>query len=172
LKDRKGVRISGEKGIASDIFYPDVCYMAPNLARVRDEGSQSDFREGIYESSPLVVEQQELDLAVDSFDYCIFGETIEVFLGFKFERTIFKDPGSKARAKIGILRRVLSDPFFIRKVKTLVNAELGKVDYPNMYEQQVNSTTKAVLDLVQYTEPLRHKEPPPILGNSCSTDKT
>jgi hypothetical protein len=45
LKDRKGVRISGEKSIASDIFYPDVCYMAPNLAGVRDEGFQSDLRE-------------------------------------------------------------------------------------------------------------------------------
>jgi hypothetical protein len=69
LKDREGVRISGEKGSASGLFYPDVCYMAPNLARVRDEGSQSDLRKGIYESSPSVVERQEPDLAVDSFDY-------------------------------------------------------------------------------------------------------
>ena len=54
----------------------------------------------------------------------------------------------------------------------LVNAEVGKVDYPEKHEQQVNSTTKAVLDLVQNTETLRYKEPPPILGNSCNTDKT
>jgi hypothetical protein len=102
--DRKGVRISGGKNIASDIFYPDVCYMAPTLARVRDEGSMSDLRQGFYESSPSVVEWQELELAVDSFDYCIFGETIEEILGARFARTIFKDPGSKERAKIGILR--------------------------------------------------------------------
>ena len=56
--------------------------------------------------------------------------------------------------------------------QTLVNAELGKVDYPKMHEQQVNSATKAVLDLVQNTETLRCREPPPILGNSCNTDKT
>jgi hypothetical protein len=56
--------------------------------------------------------------------------------------------------------------------QTLVNAELGKVDYPKMHEQQVNSATKAVLDLVQNTETLRCREPPPILGNSCYTDKT
>jgi len=41
-----------------------------------------------------------------------------------------------------------------------------------MHEQQVNSATKAVLDLVQNTETLRCREPPPILGNSCNTDKT
>ena len=52
LKDREGVRISGEKSYASGLFYPDVCYMAPNLARVRDEGSQSDLRKEMYESSP------------------------------------------------------------------------------------------------------------------------
>jgi hypothetical protein len=76
--------------------------MAPNLARVRDEGSQSDLRKGIYESSPSVVEQQELDLAIDSFDYCVFGETIEEILGVKFARTVFKDPCSKERTKIEI----------------------------------------------------------------------
>ncbi len=115
--------------------------MAPNLAGVRDEGFQSDLREWIYESSPSVVERQELDLAVDSFDYCVFGETIEKILGVKFARTNFKDPGSKERAMIGILRRVLSGPFSSQKVKALVNAELGKVDYPKMHEQQVNSAT-------------------------------
>jgi len=41
-----------------------------------------------------------------------------------------------------------------------------------MHEQQVNSATKAVLDLVQNTETLRYMEPPPILGNSCNTDRT
>jgi hypothetical protein len=145
--------------------------MAPNLARVRDEGSQSDLRKGIYELSPSVVERQEPDLAIDSFDYCVFGETIEEILGVKFAKTVFKDPGSKERTKIGILRRVLSDPFSSRKVKMLVNDELGKVDYPKMHEQQVNSTTKAVLDLVQNTETLRQKEPPPIFGNSCNTER-
>ena len=87
--DRKGVKISGGKSFASDIFYPDVCYMAPNLVRVRDEGSLSDLRKGIYESSPSVVERQEPDLAVDSFDYCVFGETIEEILGVKFAKTNF-----------------------------------------------------------------------------------
>jgi hypothetical protein len=53
----------------------------------------------------------------------------------------------------------------------LVNNELGKVDYSKLHEQQVNSATKAVLDLVQ-TETLRFWDPPPILGNSCNTDKT
>jgi hypothetical protein len=53
----------------------------------------------------------------------------------------------------------------------LVNDELGKVDYPKMHEQQVNLTTKAVLDLVQNTETLRQKEPPPIFGNSCNTER-
>jgi hypothetical protein len=149
--DKKGVRTSGGKNVASDIFHPDVCYMAPTLVRVRDEGSMSDLRKGIYESSPSVVEWQELDLAVDSFDYCVFGKTIEKILGVKFARTNFKDPGSKERAKIGILRRVLDDPFSSQKVKTLVNAELGKVDYSKMHEPQVSSTTKAVLDLLQKT---------------------
>ena len=65
--------------------------MGPTLVRVRDEGSMSDLRKGIYESSPSVVEWQELDLAVDSFDYCVFGETIEEVLGVKFARTNFKD---------------------------------------------------------------------------------
>jgi len=171
LKNREEVRISGEKSSVSGLFYPDVCYMAPNLARVRDEGSQSDLRKGIYELSPSVVERQEPDLAIDSFDYCVFGETIEEILGVKFAKTVFKDPGSKERTKIGILRRVLSDPFSSRKVKMLVNDELGKVDYPKMHEQQVNSTTKAVLDLVQNTETLRQKEPPPIFGNSCNTER-
>jgi hypothetical protein len=96
------------------------------------------------------------------------GETIEEILGAKFARTIFKDPGSKERAKIGILRPVLSDPFSSQNVKTLVNNELGKVDYPKMHEQQVNSATKTVLDLVQNTETLRFREPPPIFGNSCN----
>ncbi len=54
--DRKGVTTSGGKNIASDIFYPDVCYMDPNLVRVRDEGPMSDLRRGIYETSPSVVE--------------------------------------------------------------------------------------------------------------------
>ena len=40
-----------------------------------------------------------------------------------------------------------------------------------MHEQQVN-LNKAVLDLVKNTETLRRKDPPPILGNSCNTDKT
>jgi len=119
--------------------------MGPTLVRVRDEGSMSDLRKGFYESSPSVVERQELDLAVDSFDYCIFGETIEEILGVKFARTNFKDPGSKERAKIGILRRVLSDPFSPQKVKTLVNIELGQVDYSKMHEQQVSQRLKLFL---------------------------
>jgi hypothetical protein len=89
----------------------------------------SDLRQGFYESSPSVVERQELELAIDSFDNCIFGETIEEILEAKFARTIFKDPGSKERAKIGILRRVLGDPSSSQKVKMLVYNELGKVDY-------------------------------------------
>jgi hypothetical protein len=71
--NRKEVRTSGGKNIASDIFYPDVCYMAPTLVRVQDEGQMSDLRRGFYESSPSVVERQELDLAIDLFDYCVFG---------------------------------------------------------------------------------------------------
>jgi hypothetical protein len=123
----------------------------------------SDLRKGFYESSPSVVERQELELTVDSFDYCIFGETIEEILGAKFARTIFKDPGSKERAKIGILRRVLGDPSSSQKTKMLVSNELGKVDYSKMHEQQVDSTTKAVLDLVQL-ETLSFREPPPYFG--------
>ncbi len=93
-------------------------------------------------------------------------------MGTKFAETVFKDPSSKERTKIGILRRVLSGPFSSRKVKTLVNDKLGKVDYPKMQEQQVNLTTKAVLNLVQNTETLRQKESLPVLGNSCNTVKT
>jgi hypothetical protein len=93
------------------------------------------LRKGFFEYSPSFVEWQESGLAVDSFDYCIFGESIEEILGTRFAKTVFKDPGSKERTKIGILRRVLSDPFSSRKTKNLVNLELGKVDYPKMYEQ-------------------------------------
>ena len=48
---------------------------------------------------------------------------MEEILGVKFAKAVFKDSGSKERAKIGILRRVLSEPFSSRKVKTLVNYE-------------------------------------------------
>ncbi len=101
LKDREGVRISGEKSSALGLFYPDVCYMAPNLARVLDEGSQSDLRKGIYESSPSVVERQEQDLAVDSFDYCVFGKTIEEILGVKFAKTALRIPVPKKEPRLG-----------------------------------------------------------------------
>ena len=96
-------------------------------------------------------------------------KTIEEILGAKFARTIFKDPGSKERAKIGILRRVLGDPFSSQKVKMLVNNKLGKVDYSKMHEQQVNSATKAVLDLVQNTETLRFREPSPLFWEIPAT---
>jgi hypothetical protein len=38
------------------------------------------LREGNLESSPSVVERQEKNLAVDSFDYCVIGETTEEIL--------------------------------------------------------------------------------------------
>jgi hypothetical protein len=56
LKDREGVRISGEKSSASGLYNPNVCYMAPNLVRVRDEGSQSDLRKGIYSKTSFLVQ--------------------------------------------------------------------------------------------------------------------
>ncbi len=40
LIEREGVRITREKGSASGLLNPDVCYMAPNLVKVRDVGSR------------------------------------------------------------------------------------------------------------------------------------
>ncbi len=81
--------------------------MAPNLARVRDEGSQSDLREGIYESSHSVVERQELDLAVDSFDYCIFGETIEEIRGLSLQELILRILAPKKEPRLGFQEEFL-----------------------------------------------------------------
>jgi len=44
------------------------------------------MKEGNFESSPSVVERQETNLAVDSFDYCVIQETTEEILGTKFEK--------------------------------------------------------------------------------------
>jgi hypothetical protein len=35
------------------------------------------MKEGNFESSPSVVERQETNLAVDSFDHCVIQETTE-----------------------------------------------------------------------------------------------
>ena len=64
------------------------------------------MKEGNFESSPSVVERQETNLAVDSFDYCVIQETTEEILGTKFAKTVFTDPGSKERASIRILKGV------------------------------------------------------------------
>jgi len=53
------------------------------------------MKEGNFESSPSVVERQETNLAVDSFDYCVIQETTEKILGTKFAKTFFTDPSSK-----------------------------------------------------------------------------
>ena len=53
------------------------------------------MKEGNFESSPSVVERQETNLAVDSFDYCVIQETTEEILGTKFVKTVFTNPGSK-----------------------------------------------------------------------------
>ncbi len=79
LIEWEGVRISGEKSSASGLLNPDVCYMSPDLVNVWDEGSQLDLRKVIYESSPSVVERQEPDLSVDSFDFCLFEKPLEKF---------------------------------------------------------------------------------------------
>ena len=53
------------------------------------------MKEGNFESSPSVVERQETNLAVDSFDHCVIQETTEKILGTKFAKTFFTDPSSK-----------------------------------------------------------------------------
>jgi hypothetical protein len=52
-------------------------------------------------------------LAIDSFDYGIFGETIEEIMGTKFLKIVFKDPGFKERAKIWGLEKSFERSFFL-----------------------------------------------------------
>ncbi len=73
------------------------------------------MKEGNFESPPLVVERQETNLAVDSFDYFVMEETTEEILGFKFAKTVFTYPGSKERTSIVVLKSDLSDPSFLTK---------------------------------------------------------
>jgi hypothetical protein len=74
-KIREGLRIFCEEGTFAGPSYPDLCHLGPNLVLRGAKRAQSDMKEGKFESSPSVVERQETNLAVDSFDYFVMKET-------------------------------------------------------------------------------------------------
>jgi hypothetical protein len=59
-------------------------------------------------------------LAVDSFDYCVIGETTEEILWTKFAKIVFTGPGSKERTSIGFLKESRAILYSSQKTKELV----------------------------------------------------
>ena len=65
----------------------------------------------------------------------------------------------------------LEQPFFPHKKLKNYETRKEKVDYLKLYKQQVNSTTKLAIDLMQTSETLKLKQSLPILGDSYITSR-
>ena len=57
-----------------------------------------------------ITNKEDADLRLILFDFCTFGRTVEEFLGTKFAKIFFLNPGSRIETRNAILQRVVNDP--------------------------------------------------------------
>jgi hypothetical protein len=124
------------------------------------------------ESRPVTIDPFKYDLRLDTFDYCITGNTREQILGNRFGMTRFTNPGSCFAVMQAIFQMVVDDPFSSSQAVQIALRELGQVDYPKIYQQNtMHAATKAAQSLIHPSVGDSHFFPCPILGSEPLTDK-
>jgi len=95
-------------------------------------------------------------------------------LGTKFATTFFPNLGSKIETRNAILQRVVNDPDTSDKTRSLSLDELGKIDYPKLYEENKRYTVLATQNLFLNQEQIERKKKMlvPILGHAAVSRNT
>ncbi len=112
----------------------------------------------------------ETDLALDTFDYNIYGENREEVLGKKFGSTRFVNPRSKHATRLAIFQRVFDDPNSSDKARQVAFTELGWVDHPKLYQQNTMHSAAKVKEMFTPKD-TSFLVPTPVLGTEFLTDK-
>ncbi len=80
-----------------------------------------------------ITKDEDADLRLNLFDFCILGRTVEEIFGTKFAKPFFPNPGSRTRN--AILQRVVNNPYTLHETRNLALYELGKIDHPKLFEE-------------------------------------
>jgi hypothetical protein len=137
---------------------------------IPDPGKQKEI-------SQITADPFKYDLRLDSFDYCITGNTRKQILGKGFGMTHFANPGSRFVVMQAIFQRVVNDSFSSQQAVQIALKELGQVDHPKIYQQNtMNAATKAaqsliIIIIIIITVNDSDLIPCPVLGSEPLTDK-
>jgi hypothetical protein len=112
----------------------------------------------------------ETDLALDTFDFNIHGESREEVLGKNFGSTRFVNPGSRQATRLAIFQRVVDDPNSSDKARQVAFTERGWEDHPKLYQQNVMHSAAKVTEMFTPKE-TSFLVPTPVLGTEPLTDK-
>jgi hypothetical protein len=78
-------------------------------------------------------------------------------LGTKLSKTFFPNPGSRIKTRNAILQRVVNDPYTSHKTRKLALEELGKINYPKLYEENKRYSVSAAWNLFLNQEQIERK---------------
>ena len=137
-------------------------------------------KEGKERSKPVLVPAPRPslkdDMRVSSFDYNIYGTTVDDILGSVFRKTCFINEGARQETMKVILQRVLDDPDTPNATKEIALKQIDQMDVPRMHAQMSHlSALRAAKVLTKENADLERVPtliPPPTFGNQTLTTNT